>query len=110
MSGILERAVDALERIATALEAGRTNPEAASETPEPEPAETKKPAAKKPAAKKEATVTKEDVREALKALQKATDANVARGVLGVFDVQSISALEESQYGEVVAAANAALPA
>ena len=117
-----------LERIADALEilAGSAAP---VETPK---APAKKAAAKKPAAEKKTAeaapaaeekteeaapepaatqstrpLTIEGVREALKALQKLTNAATAKGVLSDFGVSTLSELDEATYADVIAAAEAA---
>ena len=52
-------------------------------------------------------LTIEGVREALKALQKLTNAATAKGVLSDFGVSTLSELDESTYADVIAAAEAA---
>ena len=112
MSGLMERAVEALERIAAALEGGVAPAE--KPTPETEKPKAEKPKAEKPKAEKPKvlpdgdSVSREDVRDALKAVQKAHGAEAARGILAGFDVAAISALDESQYPAVLEAAKAAL--
>lgn len=124
-----------LERIADALEilAGSAPPVAAAPAEEtPAAPKAKKAAAKKPAAEKKTAeaapaaeekteeaapepaatqstrpLTIEGVREALKALQKLTNAATAKGVLSDFGVSTLSELDEATYADVIAAAEAA---
>lgn len=91
-----------LERIADALEviAGRSTPPA-KEEPAPAKEEPKAKAKAEPKAKAPATVTSGDVREALKALQKATDAATAKGVLAEFEANKLSDLSEDVFAAVI---------
>jgi len=114
MSGLLERGVDALERIAAALEGGAApvgKPEAPkAEKPKKEStgASSATETTTEAATPGTASVDRDGVRDALKEVQKKHDAQTARDVLAQFGVTTISALDESQYGEVIAAAKAAL--
>ncbi len=105
----LERIADSLEGIHRLLANGSTvapaedapsESPAAPETPEPAaPVETETPAADDTG-----TATKEDVRDALKALQKLTDAATAKGILAEFNdgkAKTLSDLKESDYAGVL---------
>ena len=108
----LERIADALEILAGSA-APVSTPKAETpkaETPKAEKPKAEKPKATKPKAKEETTDDAPDigaVREALKTLQKATDAATAKGVLESFEVSTLSALDEGLYADVIAAAVAA---
>ena len=124
MSGLLERGVAALERIAAALE--YEIPEVLSAGVQEEPAPEGKPkSSSTKASSKEASPSsnqtapasarisdvkadRETVRDVLKMVHKHADAQTARDVLAQFGVSSISALDESQYADVITAAEAAL--
>lgn len=107
-----------LERIANALEilAGSRPPVSTGQSPEATEAEpSSSPATTKPAKStgkkssedkesKDDSPTVVDVRERLKALQKATDANTARSVLAQFDAKVLKDLSEDVYQNVITAA------
>ena len=119
MSGLLERGVEALERIAAALEGERVIPPgkpSADTSSDSTSAKEKETTGSKDTSKKESSTSKksdkapsrEEVRDALKEVQKKHDAQTARDVLAEFGVPGISALEEDQYADVIAAAKKAL--
>lgn len=103
----IDRIAAALERIAAALESG-PRPEPAAEKP---PKEKRKELVEKPEAeepKPEPTASRDDVKDALRAVHKKHGVEVARGVLEQFGAKAISALDPSDYDNVLEAAKAAL--
>ena len=108
----LERIADALEILANNQGASEVkitkNPTKTASKKKAEPAvepeeKTEEPAPEAPAA----PVTIDAVRNALKDLQKATNAATAKGVLSDFGVGTLSELDDDQYPAVIAAAEKA---
>ena len=95
-----KKAAAAAAAEAAAAEAEEEETEAETETE----TEVEAPAA---ATQSTQPLTIEGVREALKALQKVTNAATAKGVLSDFGASTLSELDESTYADVIAAAEAA---
>jgi hypothetical protein len=102
----LERIADALEALNGTRTIAPSEQEGEALQQEATKSESKKPAKPSSDDINEAP-TLDDVRDALKALQIVTDAGTSKAILAEHGAKTLSKLDTSAYGELIAAANAA---
>lgn len=96
----LERIADALEAIASGT---ATTPSPSSKKSSEKSSKSSRGKSESSKTSSEDTPSKNDVRAALKALQKATDAKTAREMLQKFDAKTVTDLDEDNYAGLIEA-------